>query len=133
MKNMRIKQHGIGFIGWSTILAVFGFFILMGLRAWPLYQEKFAVMAAMNSVANRPDAAKISTKDARKYFLRNIEINMNTVRFTDWTVKDLVKVTKDKKTKKRYLRVTYEGRNEFIKELKFLIEFDHQVELGGSG
>lgn len=133
MKNMRTKQHGIGFIGWSTILAIFGFFILIGLRVWPLYQEKFAVIAAMNSVANRPDAAKISIKDARKYFLRNIEINMNTIRFTDWSVKDLVKVTKDKKTKQRYLRVTYEGRNEFIKELKFLIEFDHQVELGGSG
>ena len=133
MQNLKNRQHGAGFIGWSTILGLLAFFVLMGLRIFPLYNEKLMVISAMQSVSNMPNAAKMPTKDVRKYLLRNIQVSSNTVRFTDKSVKELVKVITDKKTKKRYLRVTYEGRNEFIKDIKFLIVFDRKVELGGSG
>jgi uncharacterized protein DUF4845 len=132
MKYMINKQHGIGFLGWTSILGVLAFIVLLGLRIFPLYNEKFTVISSMNSVANQPNAAKMSTKDVRKYFLRNMEI-ANTTRFTDASVKKLAKVVTDKKTKKRYLHVVYEGRNVFVKDIKLLIEFDHKVELGGSG
>jgi len=132
MNNLSNKQRGIGFLGWTTILGVFACFVLLGLRIFPLYNEKFTVISAMNSVANQPNAAKMSTKDIRKYFLRNMEI-ANTTRFTDASVKKLAKIVTDKKTKKRYLHVVYEGRNVLVKDIKLLIEFDHMVELGGSG
>ncbi|MCH6575077.1 MAG: hypothetical protein IH795_07725 [Bacteroidetes bacterium] len=68
------------------------------------------------------------------FFQKNIEINSNTIRFSsDKNLKALVNVVTDKKTKKKYIHVAYEGRNEFIKDIKFLLEFDHKVELGGSG
>ncbi len=132
MKNMRNKQYGIGFLGWTSILGVLAFAVLLGLRIFPLYNEKFTVISAMNSVANQPNAAKMTSAEVRRYFQRNMEI-ANTTRFTDKTTKDLVKVETDKKTKKRYLHVVYEGRNDFVKDIKLLIEFDHSVELGGSG
>lgn len=132
MNNLSNKQRGIGFLGWTTILGVFACFVLLGLRIFPLYNEKFIVLSAMKSVANQPNAAKMSTKDIRKYFLRNMEI-ANTTRFTDRSVKKLAMVVTDKKTKKRYLHVVYEGRNVLVKDIKLLIEFDHMVELGGSG
>ena len=133
MKISRNKQYGIGFLGWSSILGVLAFFLLIILRIYPLYNEKFVVITSMHSVANKPDAAKMSTKDVRKFFLRNMEISSNTVRFTDKSVKKLVKVITDKKTKKKYIHVAYEGRNIFLKDLQFLIIFDHKIELGGSG
>lgn len=133
MKISRNKQHGIGFLGWSCILGVVAFFILIILRLYPLYNEKFVVISSMHAVANRPEAAKMPTKEVRKLFLRNMEISSNTVRFTDDSVKKLVKVTTDKKTKKRYIKVAYEGRNIFLKDIFFLLVFDHTVELGGSG
>jgi len=134
MKNMRNKQHGIGFIGWSCILGAFAFFVLVGLRIFPLYSEKFAVMAAMESAANLPNAAKLPKSEVRRSFQKNVEINSNSIRFSKATeLKKLVNVVTDKKTKKRYIHVAYEGRNEFIKDIKFLLEFDHKVELGGSG
>ena len=133
MNISRNKQYGIGFLGWSCILGVVAFFVLIILRIYPIYNEKFVVITSMHSVANKPDAAKLSTKDVRKFFLRNMEISSNTVRFTDDSVKKLVKVTTDKKTKKRYIRVAYEGRNIFVKDIFFLLEFDHTIELGGSG
>lgn len=133
MKISRNKQYGIGFLGWSSILGVLAFFLLIILRIYPLYNEKFVVITSMHSVANKPDAAKMSTKDVRKFFLRNMEISSNTVRFTDKSVKKLVRVITDKKTKKKYIHVAYEGRNIFLKDLQFLIIFDHKIELGGSG
>lgn len=133
MNISRNKQYGIGFLGWSCILGVVAFFILVVLRLYPLYNEKFVVITSMHSVANKPGAAKLSTKDVRKFFLRNMEISSNTVRFTDDSVKKLVKVTTDKKTKKRYIKVAYEGRNIFLKDIFFLLVFDHEIELGGSG
>ncbi len=133
MNISRNKQYGIGFLGWSCILGVVAFFVLIILRLYPLYNEKFVVISSMNAVANRPEAAKMPTKEVRKLFLRNMEISSNTVRFTDDSVKKLVKVTTDKKTKKRYIKVAYEGRNVFLKDIFFLLEFDHTVELGGSG
>ena len=133
MQNLRNKQYGIGFLGWSTILGVAAFILLIILRVYPLYNEKLTVISSMNSVAEKPGAAKLSTKDVRKFFLRNMEISSNTVKFTDDSVKDLVKVVTDKKTKKKYIKVAYEGRNIFVKDLEFLIVFDQTIELGGSG
>ncbi len=130
---MRNKQYGIGFIGWVTILGILAFFVLMGLRLFPLYNEKLTVISSMNAVANRPNAAKMPTKEVRKLFLRNMQVSSNTERFTDKTVKNLVKVVTDKKTKKRYIRVAYEARNVFVKDIQFLIEVDQKIELGGSG
>ena len=72
MKNMRNKQHGIGFMGWSCILGAFAFFVLIGLRIFPLYNEKLIVINAMESVVNRPEAAKLSMSSQIKRRKKNI-------------------------------------------------------------
>jgi hypothetical protein len=131
MGHMKNKQHGIGFQGWTTILAVMACFLLFGLRAFPLYNEKLTVISNMEALASRPNADKMSVKDVRKFFLRNMEI-ANTTRFTDQSVKKLATVITDKKTKKRYLRVAFEARNNLVKDLNLLLVFDHKVQLGGS-
>jgi len=134
MKNMRNKQYGIGFVGWCSILGVLAFFVLFGLRLFPLYTEKFTVISAMKSVAERPNAAKLSKADVRKYYRINFELSSNSGRFSKVKeLKKLVNVVTDRKTKKKYIHVAYDGKYVFVKELLFLIEFDHKVELGGSG
>lgn len=85
----------------------------------------------MENIASRPDALTLSTRAIRKAFLKNMEI-ANSTRFDDKTIKELVTVKKDKKTKKKYLHVQYDGKNDFIKEIKLLLVFDHKVELGGA-
>jgi len=133
MKNMRNKQYGIGFVGWCSILGILAFFVLLTLRVMPLYSEKFQIIKSMESVANRPDSGKLSKSDLRKFFQKNIDVTSNSKRFNTITIKDLVNVVTDKKTKKRYLHVAYQGRNVFVKDLEFLLVFDHKIELGGSG
>lgn len=133
MKNMINKQYGIGFLGWTSILIVLAFFVLITLRIFPLYTEKLSIIGVMETVVNLPKSATMSTTELRKIFQKNIDIQTSSRRFNTKTIKKLVKVVKDKKTKKKYLHVAYEGRNVFIKDIEFLLVFDHKLELGGSG
>ena len=134
MKNMRNKQRGIGAPGWVSILGVLAFFVLFVLRIFPLYTEKLTVINAMGSVASKPGAEKLSKAEVRKYYRINFELSSNSGRFSKATeLKKLVNVVTDRKTKKRYIHVAYEAKNVFVKDLKFLLEFDRQIELGGSG
>ena len=64
---MRNKQYGIGALGWASILGVFAFLVLIGLRIFPLYNEKLTVLTAMESVANRPDIKSLTSKQIRTY------------------------------------------------------------------
>jgi len=129
---MRIKQRGIGFIGWSTILGVLAFFVLIGLRLFPLYSEKLTVITAMQGVANQPNVAKMSKSEVRRLFTKNIDVQSNIERFNVKGGQKLINIVTDKKTKKKYIHVAYEGRNVFVKDLTLLLVFDRKVELPAS-
>ncbi len=132
MKNMIKKQRGIGAAGWLTILGLIAFFVLLGLRLFPLYNEKMITVAAMNSVANRPDAAKLSKRDVVKTFLKNVQVG-GSRRFDDKYAKDHVEVLKPKKSgEPKMLRVHFEVRNEFFQDVKFVLEFDRSMPLRGN-
>jgi len=132
MRVMRARQCGMTFWG---VLFIFGFIaivVLFSLRAFPLYNEKMSVISAMNSVSQRPDSSKLTTKNIRKYFLRNIEATTNIERFTDQSVKQLVKVIKPrKKGQPRILHVKYQATSPLVAELYLLLEFDERMEIRG--
>ncbi len=132
MKNMRIKQRGIGFVGWSTILGILAFFVLIGLKLFPLYSEKLTVITAMKGVANQPNVASMSKSEVRRLFTKNIDVQSNIERFNVKGGQKLINIVTDKKTKKKYIHVAYEGRNLFVKDLTLLLVFDHKVELPAS-
>ena len=50
------RQQGVTFIGWIVILAIVGFFVLLGLRLGPVYLENFSVKQALASLENDPEA-----------------------------------------------------------------------------
>ena len=132
MKNMIENQRGITFLGWCVILAVIAVFVLITLRLFPLYNEKFIVLQAMNSVANRPDAESLSDKEVLTYFKRSVQVG-GSYRFDDKTTPKLAKVVKPKtKGEHRKLRVQYEDRNKFFQDIVFVLVFDHSVDLSGS-
>ena len=132
MKNMRIKQRGIGFMGWSTILGVLAFFVLIGPRLFPLYSEKLTVITAMEGVAKQPNVVKMSKSEVRRLFTKNIDVQSNIERFNVKGDLKLINIVTDKKTKKKYIHVAYEGRNVFVKYLTLLLVFDRKVELPAS-
>lgn len=132
MRVMKTRQHGMTFWG---VLFIFGFIavvVLFTLRAFPLYNEKMQVISAMNAVTQRPDASKLTTKNIRKYFLRNIEATTNLERFTDKSVKELVKVIKPKKRgQAKVLHVKFKATSPLAADLFLLLEFDERMEIRG--
>jgi len=132
MMNMT-EQRGVTFIGWCIILAIIAFFVLITLRLFPLYNEKFKVIAAMNSVASRPEMADAPSDEIRKYFLRTVEVG-GSLTFTDRNVKELVKIEKpEEKGGSKLLNVNFEMRNKFFHDIEFVLVFDRSVPLKGSG
>jgi len=127
---MRMQQ-GIGFWGWSSILGALALVTLFGLRLFPLYNEKLQVDTAMHSLSNRPDAATMSTRDLRKYFVRNAQIG-GTDRFNSSNIKDYLKVNKTKKGQPKTFTVKYEARVELFDVIYLLIVYDNTLPLGGS-
>lgn len=131
MKKMINKQRGITFLGLCFIAAIIGVFVLLGVRLFPLFNEKFRVMTAMDSVANQPGSANYTVEEARKFFARNVQISGSQL-FNDKTVKEYVTIEKPtKKDEPRLLRVAFETRNEFFDDIKFVLAFDKTVPLGG--
>ena len=131
MKKMPKNQSGLTFIGLVFILGFIAIVVLFVLRAFPLYNEKFQVVAAMKSVASRPDASELSTKDARKYFLRNMQVT-NVTRFTSANIKDYVTIIKPKKRgEPKIMQVAYESSNKLFSDLNLMMAFDEKMPLSG--
>lgn len=118
-------------MGIFIIMAMLACFVLFALTAFPLYNEYFAVKKSMQSVINQDPKLRTTTKEIRKIFLRNVELN-NVQRFTDKTVKELVNVQKSKDGKKRYLNVKYQSSNKLFKNIFLMMDVDETLELTGS-
>lgn len=131
MNPIKRRQGGITFIGILLMLAVLACFVLFVLKAFPLYNEYFAVKTAMNSVASQPADLLVTTRDIQKSFLKNVQLN-NVQRFDDKSVKELVMIEKPaKKGQPRVMRVKYESRNVLFKNIYLLMAVDESIAIGG--
>lgn len=133
---MRVRfRNEKGLTGMSIlfVLAVLAGVVTMGLRLFPLYNEKFQIVSALNTVANQPDAASFTTKTAGKAFMKAINVT-NINRFTDSKIKENLKVIKPKKKgEPRVLHMQYEATNKFVADIDFLLRFDKKIPLTGPG
>lgn len=131
MATTLYRQSGITFWGLCFVLFFIGVLVLFTLRAFPLYNEKFQVLSAIDSVVSRPDASKLSDADVRKYFMRNIQVT-NIDRFNDRNIRDHVTVIKPKnKREPRIMHVQYEARNDLFSDLDLILVFDVKKPLRG--
>lgn len=128
MKNMMRKQQGIGFWGWSSILGILALLVLFALRIFPLYNEKFQIDNAMQSLANRPDAAKLSTRDVQKYFTRNAQIG-GSQRFNSKNIKNYLKVNKAQKGNPKSFTVKFEARNKLFDVIELVLVYENTLPL----
>ena len=131
MMKLASKQRGITFIGLVFVFGIIVWVVLFGLRLFPLYNEKMQVVSAMKSVSSRPDAAKLSTKDIQKYFLRNVQIN-GVERFNSGNIKDFLKVNKAKKGRAKTIHVQFEATNKLYQDIELLMRFDQEMEIRGA-
>ena len=128
---MMRKQNGMTAIGIILILAALTGAVTIVLRLFPLYNEKFQIVSALNTVVAQPDAAKMTTKQAGKSFMKSMNLT-NIDRFQDRTINDhLVVIKPKKKGQPRILHMKYEARNKFFADISFVLTFDKQIPLSG--
>jgi len=132
MKTTRDRQTGLTMVGLIFILSFIAIVVLFVLRAFPLYNEKFQVIAAMNSAVEQ-QGTNVSDKEVAKMFLRSLQAATNIQRFTDRNLKDYVEVLKpETKGGPKQLRVHFQATNVLFKDLNLMLIFDHKVPIRGS-
>ena len=62
MKTMN-TQRGMTLTSFLTVLIVVGFFLYIGMKLFPMYQEYYAVRSAMKSLANEPGVGSMEPAD----------------------------------------------------------------------
>jgi hypothetical protein len=115
------------FVSFLFVMAIVVVTVLFILRLFPLYNEKFQVEAAMQTVISQPDAAHKTVAETRRAFLTALRIT-NITRFNDRTVRQHVFLIRPKSsTEPPMLHVKYQATNILIGDLELLMNFDKQI------
>ena len=132
MSKSLSRQAGLTFWGLVFILGFIAIVVLFTLRAFPLYNEKFAVMSAIEAVNSHPDAGELSKSEIEKFFLRNVQVS-NVRRFNSNNISDYLEVIKpEKRGDPKKIHVKYESRNVLFSDLYLLMDFDVTKPLRGN-
>lgn len=124
------KQTGLTLLGFMMVVALICFFALVGLKLFPLYSESFAVDQSLKSVANQPEAEKMTTRDIHKVFIRNANIN-GLSRFQERNISDYLSANKIGE-RPREMYMYYEARSKLFGNLDIVLVYDKTFELGGN-
>ena len=63
------------FTGWLVVLALIGFFALLGMKIAPIYMEHYSVKQVVASLKNEPQITKKSVRDVKKMIMHRLDIN----------------------------------------------------------
>jgi len=124
--NTRKSQRGITLTSFLVVLIVVGFFLYVGMKLFPMYQENYAVRSAMKSLANEPGIGSMQPANIQKLLFKRLYINYSE------NVKP-ANVKFDRKENGWTMRVNYEVRRPLIGNLDVVGKFDSTQDLSGRG
>lgn len=127
MKRISTKrsstQAGLTLMSFLIVLVVVGFFIFIGMKLFPVYNEYWSVSTDMKGLAAEPGVKQLSPEQVRDRLFRRFDIS-----YVDSVKPQDVKVTRQNGYQ---LQVAYEVRRNLMYNLDFVAVFDKTVELGG--
>lgn len=119
------QQRGMGLLAWIIVIAIFGFFLTLGIKSFPIYMNHYKVVSIMKLAANQPDVANASPTDIRKSMDRRFDVDM-----VNYIQPEDVKVINDKSGKGRILMVDYEVRIPMFYNIDAVYKFREEIPLG---
>lgn len=122
MKSVK-KQSGLTLMSFLIVLVVVGFFIFIGMKLFPVYNEYWSVATDMKGLAAEPGVKQLSPEQVRDRLFRRFDIS-----YVDSVKPQNVKITRQNGYQ---LNVAYEVRRNLMYNLDFVAVFDKTVELGG--
>ena len=122
MRTMRRQQAGLSMISWMLVIVIAGFFVMMGLRLFPVYMEHFNVVSSLNSLKTDSEAIGKGPGELRDHLLKRLDINdVSAVHSDDITI--------ERNGDQNVVHVTYDVDVPFMGNLDFLVHFDNKVEV----
>ncbi|WP_172597679.1 DUF4845 domain-containing protein [Sulfuriflexus mobilis] len=119
------KQQGVTGIGWLIILGLIAFFVLIGLRLFPIYIEKFSVVSSLESLKNEPQVTKKPKAEILRLITNRFQIND----VKNATRKD---ITITQRGGVLTVSVKYDVKTKLFGPLSLIAEFDESVEVIGN-
>jgi len=117
------NQRGLTLITIVFILAVAGFFVMLGLKIGPIYMNHSKVVNALAAVEAMPDIRTMSKREISTSLYKRFNMNYVTKVNDD----DITIVKQDHYTK---VEIEYERVEQIIGNLSVLVEFYEILELG---
>ncbi|MGR8920269.1 MAG: DUF4845 domain-containing protein [Gammaproteobacteria bacterium] len=125
--NLRHKQLGVTLSGLIMACIVIGGAALVGMKLWPIYNEKLKVDAAMQKLANSPEGSRMNARAMAVVLQKQFDVN--DVEPVD--PRQLYKYLKIVKRKGGDKEVTlaYEIRQPFFSNLDIIMNYASTVNL----
>ncbi len=133
MKIGSQNQRGITFIGFLLVCSLLVFFAYIGMRLWPIYNEKIKVDNALDSLSQRSDIAQMNTASIGKNLLRFFEVEDVDQFSTLSDMKGIFSVTRVKGKNERMMGMTYEIRRPLIADFDIVLKYDKSLIIPGTG
>ncbi len=119
------NQRGLTLITLVFILAIFGFFVMLGLKIGPIYLNHSKVVNALAAVEETPDVETMTKRELQESLYKRFDLNYVTkVDGNDITITkhdDYLKI-----------EIEYERVEKIAGNLSVLVEFYEFFEVGGS-
>jgi len=119
------RQQGMTGIGWLIVLGLIAFFVLIGLRLFPVYSENFNVISSLKSLENEPQVTKKSKRDILRLITNRFQIN-------DVKNAGRKNISISKRNGVLTVSVKYDVTTKLFGNLSLIAEFDESVEVVGN-
>lgn len=123
MKTMN-TQRGMTLTSFLTVLIVVGFFLYIGMKLFPMYQEFYAVKTSMKALAKEPGTSDPSR--AQELFFKRMDMN-----YSDSVKRDNIKF--DRIDGGVRMNVSYEVRRPLVGNLDIVGRFENSQDLTSHG
>lgn len=118
-----VRQRGMTTIGLLLILAMTAFFVLIGLKLYPVYYDSFKVGSALDSLKADPSLATKTSAEVVDRLLKRLSIdNVDHIEKSDVTV--------EKSGRGIRVAVEYEARKNIVGNVDVVVSFSKAVEVG---
>lgn len=123
---MNRKQQGVTLTSFLAILVVVGCILFVGMKLLPMYQEFYAVKAAMKGVASEPGSGNMERARVMDLFFRRLDMS-----YSDSVKPANVKIERSPGGLK--MKVSYEVRKPMVGNIDVVGRFEAEQELTRSG
>lgn len=113
------RQRGVSLYGWMVIIALIGFFSMLGMKCVPVYLKHYEVVSVLEWASNQPELKSAHPLEIRDRIQRRFDAGY--VVFL--TARDIqVKKTREGR---RFLEVKYDRQIPFFYNIELLFHFHH--------